>query len=113
MEIFYSDGQLIRNPCEIIQERFRDSIPKYFLCPIGMDIMIHPVITERNFTYEYKHIKKWFEKKNTEPLTNEHNKSCSLKFNSQLQLEIFQFICDVFSSKEYKQGEQAKTRSSK
>ena len=113
MEIFYSNGELIQNPCDVIQKKFIDSVPKYYLCPIGMDIMIQPAITEKKFTYEYKHIKKWFKKRKTEPLTNEHNSSCSLKFNSQLQMEIFQFICDFFSSKEYKQEEQSETKSSK
>ena len=113
MVIFYSNGELIQNPCDLIQDKFRELIPKDFICPIAMDIMIQPVMTEKNFTYEYIHIKKWFKKKNTEPLTNEHNKSCSLKFNSQLQLKIFEFICDFFSSKEYRQGEQSEIRSSK
>ena len=49
MVIFYSNGELIKNPCDVIQDKFRELIPKDFICPIGMDIMIQPVMTEKNF----------------------------------------------------------------
>lgn len=44
--------------------------PEY-ICPIGQDVMRHPVIALDGYTYERENIMKWFEKKNTSPLSGE------------------------------------------
>ncbi|XP_042487670.1 E3 ubiquitin-protein ligase PUB23-like [Macadamia integrifolia] len=48
-------------------------IPKYFRCPISMEVMKDPVTISTGVTYERKNIEKWFftYKKNTCPATNQ------------------------------------------
>ena len=44
--------------------------PKY-LCPIGLYLMVDPVIDANGDTYDRKSIEKWFKKSQKSPLTNE------------------------------------------
>ena len=41
-----------------------------FLCPISMEIMKEPVLAADGHTYDKPSIQKWFETKNTSPITN-------------------------------------------
>jgi hypothetical protein len=42
------------------------------VCPITRELFVDPVNTILGYTYEREYIEKWFEKHNTDPLTNEH-----------------------------------------
>jgi ATP-dependent DNA helicase PIF1 len=44
--------------------------PDEFMCPIGFERMIDPVICSDGQTYERVNIEKWFQNHNTSPLTN-------------------------------------------
>ncbi len=50
----------------------RASIPAHLVCPITHELFVDPVNTILGYTYEREYIEKWFEKHNTDPLTNEH-----------------------------------------
>eukprot|EP01035_Chromulina_nebulosa_P026800 gene26800-35129_t len=46
-------------------------IPHEFMCPISMEIMVHPVITTAGMTYERACIEEWFRKGNsTDPMAH-------------------------------------------
>ncbi len=47
-----------------------DQIPSQFICPISKQIMEDPVITTGGNVYERAEIEKWFERSNTDPVTN-------------------------------------------
>ena len=58
----------IYNPLEIIP---MEIIPKDYLCPISLEIMIDPVKTEMGQIYEHKNLVHWlFQYKSRDPLTN-------------------------------------------
>ena len=48
------------------------SIPAHLVCPITRELFVDPVNTILGYTYEREYIERWFEKHNTDPLTNEH-----------------------------------------
>ncbi len=50
----------------------RASIPAHLVCPITHELFVDPVNTTLGNTYEREYIEKWFEKHDTDPLTNEH-----------------------------------------
>jgi hypothetical protein len=47
------------------------SYPEPFMCPIGFDVMVDPVICSDGHTYERKNIQNWLEISNRSPKTNE------------------------------------------
>ena len=48
-----------------------DNVPHEFICPISYMIFLYPVVSMDGNTYEKDHIKKWFEKSNNSPKTNQ------------------------------------------
>ena len=61
------------NSHEIIDELYNSTtIPSEFYCPITQSIMTEPVKTCDGHVYDKSAIEKWFEYKNTSPLTNLH-----------------------------------------
>jgi uncharacterized protein YegL len=64
------------------------SIPREFLCPITMDLMIDPVIGSDGHTYDRAAITEWFLTKNTSPLTNKPMSKKDLQPNYALRNAI-------------------------
>ena len=61
-----SPSEAFQSACSAKKE-----IPEHLLCPISGDIMADPVLTEAFQTYDRVSIEEWFQRKRTDPLTNE------------------------------------------
>ena len=46
-----------------------DDVSPSFMCPIGREVMLDPVICADGHSYERSNIERWFEKNITSPLT--------------------------------------------
>ena len=68
-----------------------DAIPNEFYCCISQDIMIDPVKTIDNHTYDRKSIERWFVQHDTSPLTGLHLTNKSLIPNTDLKQKIEKF----------------------
>jgi hypothetical protein len=77
------------------------NIPQEYTCPIGHEIMLQPCRTEVGQCYDYKNISKWFhyEKNLRDPMTNVRLYSKDLNFDMYKIMEIFEFICHQYFSK--------------
>lgn len=76
-------------------------VPKEYMCPIGHEIMFQPCQTEVGQCYDYKNIHKWLhcEKRVRDPMTNLDLYSKELNFDMYKQMEIFEYICHQYFSK--------------
>lgn len=74
------------------------SAPAYSLCPITQDIMVDPVVAEDGHSYERDAIKKWFQKKNTSPLTNKRLYSKKLIPNHNLRSQIIEMCENILET---------------
>ena len=61
------------------------SIPDYLVCPITRELFEDPVTTVLGNTYEREAIERWFEKHNTDPVTNKNIGSKYLAPNRALK----------------------------
>lgn len=68
-----------------------EKIPNEFYCCISQDIMIDPVKTIDNHTYDRKSIERWFENHSISPLTGLHLSNKSLTSNIELKKLIEDF----------------------
>lgn len=68
-----------------------DEIPHEFFCCISQDIMLDPVKTIDEFTYDRVSIEKWFENSWKSPLTGLELESKYLEPNTDLKLKIEEF----------------------
>lgn len=68
-----------------------DCIPNEFYCSISQDIMIDPVKTQDNHTYDRSSILKWFEHNLTSPLTGLPLTSDTLVPDDELRKQIQSF----------------------
>ena len=68
-----------------------DKIPNEFYCCISQDIMIDPVKTIDNHSYDRKSIERWFVNHSTSPLTGLHLSNKSLTSNIELKKLIEDF----------------------
>ena len=69
-----------------------DNIPNEFYCAISQEVMIDPVKTVDNHTYDRPSIEKWFTYRNTSPLTGLPLSSLALVPNKELYSQIQEFI---------------------
>ena len=69
-----------------------DDIPIEFMCPISQMIMIDPVKTSDDKTYDRRSIEKWFDIKTTSPLTGLYLNDISLTENKELYDQIQNYI---------------------
>ena len=76
-----------------------ETIPPEFICSITQDIMRNPVKTVDGHTYDKPGILRWFETKNTSPLTGLPIPSKSLIPNKDLHTKIEKFINDILVDK--------------
>ncbi|EQC32656.1 hypothetical protein SDRG_09632 [Saprolegnia diclina VS20] len=67
-------------------------IPEYFLCPIGMDIMLDPVSTPNGVSYERKWIEQHLDVQAIDPLTREKLTRAQLRPNVGLRHAIEDFL---------------------
>ena len=68
--------------------------PPEFYCPITQDIMVDPVQTVDNFTYERSAISRWFREQDTSPLTGLHLSSQQLRPDDKLREEVSRWSKD-------------------
>jgi hypothetical protein len=65
------------------------NIPDEFICPMTLEIMNDPVITNDAITYERSYIEEWFKNNNTSPKTNLQLSSKELISNLSLKNAIY------------------------
>jgi len=70
----------------------QEPVPHAFLCPITQDLMLDPVCTHDNFTYERTAIERWFETHQTSPMTNLPLSNLQLRPNLGLKEQIDTFL---------------------
>lgn len=77
-----------------LNSKTEDGIDEYdsFLCPIGQEIMVDPVITPKGITYERKNISNWLKKNQTCPITKTPLKESDLITNYSLKNAIMEYI---------------------
>ena len=51
-------------------EKYMDSVPPEYICPITSDVMKDPVVADDGNSYERAAIERWFQSHSTSPLTN-------------------------------------------
>lgn len=68
-----------------------DKIPDKFICPISMELMKDPVITEQEQIYDRTSISEWFKKNDTDPLTGMKLKHKNLTAVRFLKNEIEEY----------------------
>lgn len=84
-----------QNSHEIIDELYNSTtIPSEFYCPITQNIMVEPVKTCDGHVYDKEAIQKWFDYKNTSPLTNLILSTLMLEPYDALYNTINKFIQD-------------------
>lgn len=49
---------------------YRKELPREFFCPLSLEIMQDPVLTEVGSCYERANIEKWLRSRRTDPMTN-------------------------------------------
>ena len=68
------------------------TIPHHFCCCISQNLMTDPVKTVDGHTYDRTQIERWFQHKDTSPLTGLHLSSTHLEPNTELKAHIDTFI---------------------
>jgi hypothetical protein len=68
------------------------AIPDEYLCPIMLEVMCDPVITENGHTYERSAIEGWFERGNHRSPKNNEEIGCNLVPNIVLKNLISDFV---------------------
>ena len=76
---------------EITPQSLLEEPPK-FMCPIGLYLMVDPVIDANGDTYDRKSIEKWFEKSQKSPLTNEVLSNKNLIPNNDLKSDVMEYM---------------------
>ena len=66
--------------------------PKEFICPIGLDVMIDPVVAADGHSYERQLITEWLSKHETSPLTNLKLANTTLIPNITLKCTIQSYL---------------------
>lgn len=86
------------------------ALVKNFECPLTKEVMKDPVITEAGQTYEKSSIEAWFERRLTDPMTNERLQSRSLIPNIALKKTIQDFMKAREASSKAEDGETGEWR---
>ena len=73
-------------------------IPHEYICPISQEIMIEPVNTIDNYTYDKNSIEEWFKKSNISPLTGLVLKDLKLTPNCELLNKINEYNSICFTA---------------
>ncbi|OQS07404.1 hypothetical protein THRCLA_00577 [Thraustotheca clavata] len=81
--------ELIESSANLNQQ---SEIPEYFLCPIGMDIMLDPVTTPNGVSYERKWIEQHLSVQQIDPLTREKLVKSQLRPNVALRQAIEDYL---------------------
>ncbi|KAF4633485.1 hypothetical protein G7Y89_g4628 [Cudoniella acicularis] len=68
------------------------SVPPSFLCPISQELMNDPVNTCDGFTFERNNIERWFQIRQSSPLTGLSLENAEVVFNGQLANDINKWI---------------------
>ena len=87
----YTNMWDIKDVIEILDlalDKFMNSVPEEYLCPITHHIMTDPVTTEDGHTYDRKAIENWFQICNRSPMTNLELFSTHLEPNTELKKKI-------------------------
>ena len=71
-----------------------DALVEQIRCPITLMLMRQPVIAPDGFTYEFAAIKKWLEKHDTSPATNERLESKRLFINHAMRKMIAGMVAE-------------------
>jgi len=69
-----------------------DEIPHEYFCCISQDIMVDPVKTSDNHTYDRLSIERWFQNRHTSPLTGLYLNDITLIPHNELKNQIQEFI---------------------
>jgi hypothetical protein len=76
---------------EVIDEYNAKKTPEAYICPISTSIMSDPVVTADGNTYDRQGIERWFQTKDTSPLTNERLSDKTLRPNRLLRNQVRTF----------------------
>lgn len=93
---------------EKIAEESNQDIPQAYLCPIGLTVMVIPVITGTGYTYDMERLSVWFQHKNTCPCTRAETRM--LTRNLVLEGLIEKWAQDVIAKQYSFDFRQAMTR---
>ena len=86
----------------------RDQAPPQFLCPISLELMRDPVLTETGQTYERRNIQAWFSRGNrTDPMTLLTLRNTRLRHNHARAARIRDWLRRVAAQKQ-KEAKRAK-----
>ena len=80
-------------------------IPRQFICPISMEIMVDPVITTAGLTYERAYIEEWFRRHTTDPMAHVPVVKI-LTPNIALKQQIEEFMAHFAGLHQYQQDEE-------
>ena len=89
-ESFQSDDAAFDRSC--LPENNDPSIPKAFLCPITLLVMVDPVVASDGHTYEKSAIAKWFIHNDTSPMTAQRLPTLTLTPNYSIKSMISDYI---------------------
>ena len=64
--------------------RVKYSIPPEYLCPISQELLEDPVISCDEFTFERKNIERWFQVRQSSPLTGLALENTDLRYNGRI-----------------------------
>jgi len=98
-EMFNNISSIPTNYSEIVKNLPDGEVPHHYYCPILQEIMTDPVKTVDGFTYERYAIETWFRQKLSSPLTGLPLSSDVLVDNTDLAVNIKQFIKRVKDTK--------------
>lgn len=68
-----------------------DSVPEKYLCPLTLEIMVHPLMTKAGHSFERSAIFEWLRVNDVNPLTREPLSPRDLVLNHALKMEIRQW----------------------
>lgn len=73
--------------------------PQEFKCPITLQCMSQPACSDSfRFFYDRKSLKAWFQRRKSEPMTNQKLKNRNIYTNFELQNKIYEFLQNYFLS---------------
>ena len=99
--------RLVKKAEKIAGESNQD-IPQAYLCPIGLTVMVIPVITGTGYTYDMERLSVWFQHNNTCPITRTQTRM--LTRNLVLEGLIEKWAQDVIAKQYSFDFRQAMTR---
>lgn len=80
---------------EKVSKEFEGKIPSEYVCPLTKKLFLEPVTLYDGSVFEKQAIEKWFEKNDTNPITNEILETKTFCFNTKIQAEVEEYYNSV------------------